>query len=45
MEQIKLAILGWFVGSGVAAHILIIINMIKLIIRKRKRGKKSETNK
>lgn len=36
MEQIKLAILGWFIGSGIAAHIIIIKDFIKLIIKERK---------
>lgn len=42
MKQIILAILGWFVGSGIAAHIIIIARIIKTTIG---RKGKDETSK
>lgn len=42
MEKIALFTLGWFVGSGIAAHIIIITRIIQLTIRKKGRNETSK---
>lgn len=42
MNKMALFALGWFVGSGIASHIIIIIEIIKVAIRKKGKNETSE---